>query len=507
MRRVARMIIGATACIAFASGANAQLPPTSGFRSAPPLASVELAQQETSVDPAALARIALLPPLRYGVWSRAESGGWRRNVEAARGSTQGAGAFGGLKIGTRSALMGGVELERTTHAPSTVALLNSFTIAPFAVLDTFAPQLTGMALRLEGTMARTIGPWDAGLTARYAGVEAVSEHSSRMRMEQASALEFVAGIGHRVGGSTRVAATLRWRDANETVRLMPNPFGGVAYYFVGFEDPLPLSYDQNIIFRRSANGALDASLIASSGSVRRGVGLVVQRLQQHDNQHTQRVANAPLDRWTSEGWGGAMTAHLTLRDTSRRISARLSARTADDETRRHDLSAIVHRASRSEATMGVRAETPLPWMAGTRWTFGLDTRMEDATHDDYLVRTHWSRKASGWLGSARADWQSRGGHSLAALGAFGMLTPTSVLPAPTALSPAFRRWLYDGFAMEGTPTSTTRGAVDAGWKLRNGDVIHLLVDGTVTTPRNATLPLVPTGKRSVVTVSVRWEPR
>ena len=507
MRGVACMLIVATECIAIAFRANAQLPQTSGFRSAPPMATVELAQPVSSVDPAALARLELLPPLRYGVWSRAESGSWRRKVESAQGSTQGAGAFGGLKVGTRSALMGGVELERTTNAPSTVALLNSFTTSPFAVLDTFAPQLTGTALRLEGTMARTIGLWDAGLTARYAGVEAVSEHSSRMRTEQASALEFVAGAGRRVGGRSRMAASVRWRDANETVRLLPNPFGGIAYYFVGFEDPLPLSYDQNIIYRRSANGALDASLIATSGSVRRGLGLVVQRLQQHDNQHTQRVANSPLDRWSSTRWGGVMTAHLTLRDTSRRISARLSARTADDDTRRHDLSAIVHRASRSEATFGVRVETPLPWIVGTRWTFGIDSRTDEATYDDYLTRTRWTRTANGWMGSARAERQASGRFSLTLLGAFGMLTPTSVLPAPTALGPAFRRWLYDAFAMEGTPTSTTRGAADAGWRLHNGDVIHLLVDGKVTSPRNTTLPLVPTGKRSVVTVSVRWEPQ
>ena len=507
MRRAVCTMIGATASIAFASIANAQLPQTSGFRSAPPMAIAELVPPATRVDPAALARLELLPPLRYGVWSRAESGTWRRKVDVAQGSTQGAGAFGALKLGTRAALLGGVELERTTNAPSTGALLNSFTTAPFAVLDTFAPQLTGTALRLEGTMARTVGPWDAGLTARYAGVEAVSEHSSRMRMEQASALEFVAGAGRQVGGSSRVAASVRWRDANETVRLMPNPFGGIAYYFVGFEDPLPLSYDQSIIFRRSANGAFDASFIATTGGVRRGAALVVQRLQQHDNQHTQRLANAPLDRWSSTGWGGAVTAHLALRDTAHRVSVRLSANSADDETSRHDLSAIVHRATRSEATFGVRAGMPMAWLAGTRWTFGLDTRMEDATHDDYLVRTHWSRKANGWRGSARADWQSRGSLSLAVLGAFGMLTPTSVLPAPTSLGPVFRRWLYDAFAMEGTPTSTTRGAVDAGWKLGNGDLIHLVVDGTVTTPRNATLPLVPTGKRSIVTVSVRWEPR
>ncbi len=507
MRHTACTIIGATACIAIAFGVQAQLPQTSGFRTAPPLATVELAPSATGVDPAALARLELLPPLRYGVWSRTESGTWRRKVDVAQGSMQGAGAFGGLKLGTRAALLGGVELERTTNAPSTGALLNSFTTAPFAVLDTFAPQLTGTALRLEGTMARTVGRWDAGLTARYAGVEAVSEHSSRMRTEQASALEFVAGAGRQVGGSSRVAASARWRDANETVRLRPNPFGGIAYYFVGFEDPLPLSYDQNIIYRRSANGALNASLIATTGSVRRGAGLVVQQLQQHDNQHTQRLANAPLDRWSSTGWGGTVTAHLALRDTMRRVSARLSAKSVDDETRRHDLSAVVHRATRSEATFGLRAETPVPWIAGTRWTFGLDTRMENATHDDYLRRTHWSRKANGWLGSARADWQSRAGHSLAVLGAFGMLTPTSVLPAPSTLGPVFRRWLYDAFAMEGTPSSTTRGAVDAGWKLGNGDFIHLVVDGTVTSPRNATLPLLPTGKRSVMTFSIRWEPR
>ena len=507
MRRTVCTMIVATACVATASGAKAQLPQTSGFRSQPPAATVELAAPATTVDPAALARLEWLPPVRYGIWSRTESGSWHRKVDAAQSGTQGAGAFGGLTVGTRAALQGGVELERTTNAPSTGALLNSFTTAPFAVLDTFAPQLTGTALRLEGTMARTIGRWDAGVTARYAGVEAVSEHSSRTRMEQASALEFIAGAGRQIGSSSRMAASVRWRDANETVRLLPNPFGGVAYYFVGFEDPLPLAYDFSPVYRRSANGALDASLLAITGSARRGLVFVVQRLQQHDNQHTQRVANSPLDRWSSTGWGGTATAHLTLRDTTRRVSARLAAKNAEDATSRHDLSANVHHASRSEATFGLRAETPVPWLAGTRWTFGLDTRMEDATHDDYLLRTHWSRKAKGWLGSARADWQSQGGHSLTVLGAFGMLTPTSVLPAPTALGPVFRRWLYDAFSIEGTPTSTTRGAVDAGWKLGNGDLIHMVVDGTVTTPRNATLPFVPSGKRSVVTISIRWEPR
>jgi hypothetical protein len=111
------------------------------------------------------------------------------------------------------------------------------------------------------------------------------------------------------------------------------------------------------------------------------------------------------------------------------------------------------------------------------------------------------------LGRARADWHSHGGRSLALLGAFGMLTPTSVLPSPTTLGPIFRRPLYDAFALEGTPTSTARGAVDAGSQLGNADRIHIIVDGSVTSHRNVTLPLVPTGKRSAVTVSVRWEPR
>ncbi|MHB8837667.1 MAG: DUF6850 family outer membrane beta-barrel protein [Gemmatimonadaceae bacterium] len=507
MKAAARATMLAAVFVVFASGARAQLPPTASFRSTPPLAAVELAPPATTVDPAAFARLSVLAPLHYAIWTRNESGNWRRKVDVAQASTQGAGAFGALKLGTHAALIGNVVLERTTNASSTGALLSAFTTAPLAVIDTFAPQLTGTALRLEGTMARTVGRWDAGLTARYAGVEAVSEHSARMRTEQASALEIVAGVGRQVSGSGRVAASVRWRDANETVRLSPNPFGGIAYYFVGFEDPLPLSYDQPIIYRRSANGALDASLIVTTGSVRRGFGLVLQRLQQHDNQHTRRVANSPLDRWSSSGWGGTATAHLALRDTLRRVSARLSAKSADDETIRHDLSAPVHHASRSEATFSVRVETPWSWMARTRWTLGLDARMEDATHDDYLKRTRWTRTANGWRGSARAEWRARRGHSLAVLGAFGMLTPTSVLPFPTVLGPAFRAWLYDAFALEGTPTTTTRAAVDIGWPLGNGDRVHLVVDGMITSPRNATLPLVPTGKRSVVTISVRWEPR
>jgi hypothetical protein len=489
------------------TSSGAQLSQSATFRSAPPIAAIELAPPVTHVDPAALARLAVSPPLRYGAWSSSERGSFRRGVDAAQRRIQGIGAFGGLKVGAHGALMGGVELERTLLAKSSIALLNAFTNAPFALIDTFAPQLLGTALRIEGATARAFGRWDAGLTARYAAVEAASAHTARMRTEQASALELLVGGGRHFRDRYRVAASARWRDGNETVRIIPNPFGGIAYVFVGFEDQLPLSYHLSPIYRRSATGALDASFLASAGGPRRGVEVLTQRLQQHDNQHTQRIANAPRDRWSSTGWAGTLSAHLASRDTSRRLSVRASLCTADDESRRHDLSVAVHRASRSEATFGIRAETPLPQLAGVRWTFGVDARMERATHDDYLTRTRWTRTANGWMGSARAEWRFGRGQSLALLGALGAVTPTSVLPTPSMVGPVFRRWLYDAFAVEGTPTVTSRGAVDAGWKLQSGDVISLLVDGMLTKPRNATLPLVPTGSRSVVTVAVRWEPK
>lgn len=406
-------------------------------------------------------------------------------------------ALGWRSFGTSSAAIGRVLVaERTFGDASPTAYVNPFTSNPFIVADTTTPSVRRLGARLEGALAHAIDGWSFGLAAGYEGYDTRTTLSRVPRLSRFSVPAIAGGLARRAFGTVTIGGHARWMGGNETITIVPEPGGTVAYQASGFAEPDEISVPGPTLYQRWIERRASAVGVSGSG-ITFGTTWVVlaERTDRHDRQFSRRDVDAPIDSWEADGYAmlGAAQRRLGERLT---LTALARYETLDGAAERGDLDGDIYRAQ--ENALRLRADVRY----GTReggWTIALSATAdrEERVRRDFLDQR--AASVTGWTGGAALEiaraLDTR--TMLSVGGGISQYASTALIPDPTTLGPV-TRWL-SGPELALSATQLRPAIFGARLRRDLGRWTSLLLGGSyraLSPVGEPTVPATPEGERS-----------
>jgi hypothetical protein len=351
-------------------------------------------------------------------------------------------------------------------------------------------------------LAHAIGGWSFGLAAGYEGYDTRTTLSRVPRLSRFSVPAVSGGLARRAFGTVTIGGHARWMGGNETITIVPEPGGTVAYQASGFAEPDEISVPGPTIYQRWIERRGSSVGVSGSGITLGATWVVLaERTDRHDRQFSRRDVDAPIDTWRADGYAVLGAAQRRLGD---RLTLTALARyeSLDGAAERGDLDGDIYRAS--ENAMRLRADVRYGARNGG-WTVALSATAdrEERVRRDFLDQRDAS--VTGWTGGAALEIaRAIDTRTLLSIGGgVSQYASTALIPDPTTLGPV-TRWLS---GPELALSATQLRPTILGARLRRdlGRGTALLLGGTYRSLRtvdDSSVPDAPSGDRSGWSASV-----
>lgn len=365
-----------------------------------------------------------------------------------------------------------VDEERAGAMPFASTVL-PYASDPFVVTDTTVPKRRRVRARVEGAFAWRVGPVGAGVAA---GIEESDERTVDSRfphLGRTSTPAVRAGLTYAPLLAFRVGAYGRWIAGSETMTLQPRTAAGLVFLLAGYHDPDSTAVAQlGGFFRRSQRSARSGGL-AAAGSVLGTEWVLVAERAVRDNRHfSQRLSNAPSDRWDANGWTIEAAAQRRFGGTIL-VTAQGQWATLDGEGRLADLEGVILRAQESALVLsGEVRYAP----AGSDWVVTAAGALSRVHRDRYDFIVEVGSDLVEWTPSGALAFARRIGRTSVAVGASGAAySAVGSIPDASQMGPVYQRLVASGMTVAATQARPLVFTLSLGHRLGTGT--SLLLDG------------------------------
>ncbi|MGH7711135.1 MAG: DUF6850 family outer membrane beta-barrel protein [Gemmatimonadaceae bacterium] len=416
------------------------------------------------------------------------------------------GEYGGWRrLGTRSAAIGRVAVERARQGDGNRSVFIAPDLSsPFVPTDTNAPATARTRVILEGGQGVQVGRWRLGLALGYDGTsDNANADRSTIALVRRSAVGAVgAGVSLALGTAGRVGVSARRISRNETVNIFANPGTARLYMLDGFVNVNPQDYvlEGTPFFRRADRRGFAFGIDASGTTWSTTWSAWADREESDERQIGAVATNTPVQSWSTSGYHAGTAAQRAFGDVL--LSALATATIQRGVSVRAVATSRQFEADASRLTMVSDARWAQP---RSKWGFAAllraDRQWQEAT--DRAARTAtditaWSPAGSVEVTRAVSDRWSYGADL-----STGFYTPFATIPSINARGPSYLELLAPAFEVAAAPARTTAISFSTRWQRRNSAlVMRIAWSGTTATRRVLDAVYLPKGNRGLWSLSI-----
>ena len=420
------------------------------------------------------------------------SGPYRRPFDADAVTPVTLRAAGWQRVGGRGAAWGRVAIENGGRDPAGFAsYTNPYGSAPLVLADTSTSRLHRVRAVLEGAMGWSVGAWTVGVAGGLDVIDDGTRASRFVRTNRASRPAVHLSVGRALFGGITAVLHGRWSGGSETVFLRPEPGESRAFFFSGFDDPLPTDIvPPGALFRRTQKDGYAAGA-AVAGRLFGAPWLVsAARTYRHDIHFHEARQNPPTDDWIADGWD-VTAAHQRPLPFGIVGTLELDVRRLVGDATLQGIDGVVTRVRETllDATLDLRAMPAPDIQAAVRLGMAVSRRQLD----DFLVRIGADLVV--WRPSAVAEVAyAHRGTAVAVAGGVAGAGPYATLPNPAAMGAVYQRFIAPAWSRAATRATTLVGGVTV--RQRVSSRVSLLAEGSLASlsPRGTPVLASPDGR-------------
>lgn len=426
---------------------------------------------------------------------RDASGAYRRPLDPSSETRVQVKGLGWRPLGARGAVIGRVAAD--LHSIGDSAFAGSrlpYSSNPFTVMDTLGDPTDRLAAQVEGAGGWQFGRVGVGVAFGYAAQDIQADSVDVARQYRTGVPGVTAGLTYDLGPSVRIGAIGRWRQVTHTPTLFALRAEGRAYAPNGYEEPTAFNFFLGRFERRLIRTAWAAGLALAGQTGGMEWVLYGQRESLSEDRFQNRVNDPLVDDWNADGWTLGLAGQLHPHP---KLLLSLDGRytTLDGGAQRGDLD-FIHFVSDERR---LRLDADARWSPSRAWQLALlvGTTFESRLRTD-VIEEQFSDIQS-WEPSIAAEVARQVSDRVAVsvAGAASWYGPTSSLPDPTAIGPAYARWLAPELGLNATDATSWAGR--ATLRVRAGQSTHVWIRGgygSTSPDEGPTFSDSPTGERN-----------
>jgi len=462
----------------------------------------------TGENPAALPDAIASAWTQLSFSSSGVAGTYRRPLDAASVNATGTSLAGWRRIGTRTAAIGRVAVEREgLSSGSYSAFVAPYGSSPFAPADTNRPPLERTIVTLEGAEGTTFGDWRLGMAVGLRAQENSSSHSAAALTGRASSAGLTVGAERALGSRARVGLYGRGLQSSESVNLVADPQTVRVYVLNGFVTAQPADFSVALppFLRREDR----ASAVWGANVEDNTFGVLWQAHVERQSLAARQFssvlsASPPTDRWHTSGYAIGGSARRTVYGLLATVSADWQSQRGNAD--RADTTARGYRADASRLSLTTELRTvsgASPWSFAALLSFGRDAWA--AT--DAAARI--SADIVAWMPGASAEFARRLSERWSIAAAYGrtQYTPFADVPSPARRGTAYALLIAPAIEVAAATAHADLGSISAVRRTPAGTMTFRLWTSS-TRPAHAadtTVPLPP-GSRTTWGLSMSLGP-
>ncbi len=435
-------------------------------------------------------------------------GDYRRPLDPgsrARGTLEGT---GWRRLGPGGAVIGGLSVRRASLTEGVFSdVLVPYGASPFVVLDTIGDAQNRTIARIEGAGGWRFGRVAVGLGLGYESEDTRTKRTNVPRTNTTATPGATVGVAWDVpGGTLRIGAHARWQQT--ALRLSIFSLGAPSRVYApdGYTEPVAFDLSADIFQRRFERTARAAG---ASAEVRLGAGLWVgyaQREALSEDRFSPRTNDPLTDEWDADGWSVGAATIQPLGPLSLWVESRYTA--LDGEGVRGDIAL----RSFTSADRAWHAAVRVTWQGSERWQAALDAAVRRRTTERTDLIEQVRADIRSWSPSIAFEvarsFGRRFGVSLA--GSAIRYSATASTPDPSAIGPAYTRWIAPELGLLATGGTGFAGRSAFRLALSDGNAVWVRIQARSASPDEAFAGFgdSPHGDRTgwLVTVGVTLEP-
>lgn len=464
----------------------------------------------TAGNAAALARDVADAHTEFLGAVRGESGLFRRPLDAGRVGSQLVSASGWRPLGTSGGVVGGVTVERASSSEGAAAnAFKPYGMSPHVFADSSGADLGRTLARIEGAGGWTLGAWGLGLALGHQSWDTRTGVTQMPRSQRGSRSGASVGITRDLASRRMtLGAHGRWRSEVQRLSLSTRQAETTAFLFEGYGEPViqRLAARQGYARRvEREGGAAGLSAEIRTAGLRWIVFGEASKLE--ERQFDQLTTNyPPTDHWDARGHVAGIAAEAGAQERGTHVVASLRWTAVSGDATRAGLEeeGVLFEADESvvDGAVDLRVDPGNGWKAGAH----LSILREDRDRTDRLGRIRSSVQA--W----RPGFALEAGHDVGTRLALGTgaglawYTPSGGIPDPSQMGAGYRTWIGPELSYVATGSRTLSGLLTLRWLSPGGQAVSIEARYERVSVREAavSLPLAPTGSRSVWNMVARW---
>ncbi len=460
------------------------------------------------VNPAALPGAIDSTWAQLVVSSGSVSGSYRRPLDPDAVSARTISLSGWRRIGTRTAAIGRVAVERDgLGSGSTSAFVAPYGSSPFVPADTNRPPLDRTIVTLEGAEGTSLGNWHVGVAVGHRAQESSSSRSTAAQVGRASSTGVTLGVDHALGSRVRVGAYGRGLQSSESVNLAANPQTVRVYVLNGFVTVPPSDFNVALPSFRRREDRSSKAVGANVAGTALGASWQahVERQSLTARQFSSVLnANPPTDRWHTHGYAIGGAAQRTIRGLQATMSADWQAQQGDAD--RADTTALRYQADASRMSFTTKLRT-VP--SASRWSFAalLSVGRDAWTANDAAARI--SADIAAWSPGGSAELARRMNDRWSVAVAYGraQYTPFASVPSPARRGAAYTLLLAPAIGVAAATAHTDQAGITARRSTPSGTMAFRLWTSSTSAAHAADVNIpLPPGSRTTWGVSMSLGP-
>lgn len=400
-------------------------------------------------------------------------GAYRRPLDPGEESFTGAGGLAWGRLGANGAGIGRVRAGASGREGDHANVVQPYSSAPLAILDTIGAARTRTSARVEGAGGWRTGKLAFGLGLGYLAHKMETDGSPVPVSSRSTRPGVTAGLVYGDPDGLRAGVHTRWQQATHSVNIFSVAAPSRVYELLGYDEPVAFNLSGQFYGQRveEDSWAAGGSLAGVISGLRWAASAQVEG---HETRRFDNNSNNPqVDGWEADGLSFALAGRSALSDGAEAV-AEFRYRSVDGGARKPSLEGDVFTGEETR----VSGAGELRFGLGERWTAAarLAVARESRTRRDLLVgiRSEVSVWETG-VGASLVRALPGGGRVGVALGA-SHYVPTGAIPAPGAVNDVYERWISGENLLAGVEAWSWSGQLGARFPL-SGDT-DLLVKGS-----------------------------
>lgn len=386
------------------------------------------------------------------------SGPYRRPLDPAEESSTGAGGLAWGPLGANGAGIGRVTAGASGREGDHANVVQPYSSAPLAILDTIGAARTRTSARVEGAGGWRTGKVSFGLGLGYLAHKMETDGSPVPVSSRSTRPGATAGLAYGDSDGLRAGVHARWQQATHSVNIFSVAAPSRVYELLGYDEPVAFNLSGQFYGQRveEDSWAAGGSLAGVTSGLR---WVATARVEGHETRRFDNNSNNPqVDRWEAEGVSLALAGRSTLWGGAEAV-AELRYRSVDGGARKPSLEGEVFTGE--ERRLSGAGE--LRFGLGPRWTAAarLAVARESRTRRDLLVGIR--SEVSAWetgLGASLVRVLPGGGRIGGGL-AVSHYVPSGAIPAPGAVNQVYERWISGENLLAGVEAWSWSGRLGA----------------------------------------------